>query len=229
METNESPLVLEFPLRGEWLAPTTPAKKIPSHGTNQFGLRYAYDFLQVDWQTKKLPFHSLSQWHYFFLGVPLRTCYCWGADIYAPFDGEVVAINCSYKERSRVFWLTDCLIALRHAYFFKARDGFEKIAGNYLVMKHREGVFAAFAHLQTDSIKVQLHQKIKRGDFLGKVGHSGNSTSPHLHFQLMDSDDFTQAKGIPCHFANYDRYEHHKWQPVTNGIPNERDRIRFLG
>ena len=33
--------LVEFPLGGEWLAPNTPGSKIPSHGTNRFGARYA--------------------------------------------------------------------------------------------------------------------------------------------------------------------------------------------
>jgi len=48
MKEIYKPIIVEFPLRGEWLAPNTPGKKIPSHGTDQLGTRYAYDFLQVD-------------------------------------------------------------------------------------------------------------------------------------------------------------------------------------
>ncbi|XUD28515.1 hypothetical protein IGJ26_001450 [Enterococcus sp. AZ095a] len=43
---KEQSITIEFPLRGEWLAPTTPAKKIPSHGTDRMGLRYAFDFFK---------------------------------------------------------------------------------------------------------------------------------------------------------------------------------------
>lgn len=227
MEIIENPLVVEFPLRGEWITPTTPAKQIPSHGTNRFGLRYAYDFLQVGEHNKRPSFHRLSHLRYVIFGVPLAACYCWGAEIYAPFDGEIVALNRDYSERPIVHWLSDYAIALRHAYFFKESDGFEKIGGNYLIIKHREGVFATFAHLQNGSINLQLNQKIKQGDYLGKVGHSGNSTSPHLHFQLMDSVDFATSKGIPCAFAHYQRFHNQGWETVTNGIPNATERIRF--
>ena len=47
IEAHE-PIIVEFPLRGEWLSPNTPGTKIPSHGTNHLGTRYAYDFIQVD-------------------------------------------------------------------------------------------------------------------------------------------------------------------------------------
>ena len=35
-----NPIIVEFPLRGEWNSPNTPGSKIPSHGTNQLGTRY---------------------------------------------------------------------------------------------------------------------------------------------------------------------------------------------
>jgi hypothetical protein len=41
-------VVVEFPLRGEWVAVRTPAHKIPSHGTELFGQRYAFDFVRPD-------------------------------------------------------------------------------------------------------------------------------------------------------------------------------------
>lgn len=75
---KEQPITIGFPLRGEWLAPTTPAEKIPSHGTDRMGLRYAFDFLQVNFEGKTKAFHDRSFLRYFFLGVPLESCYCWG-------------------------------------------------------------------------------------------------------------------------------------------------------
>lgn len=41
-------IVVDFPLRGEWTAYHTPAEKVPSHGTDQLGQRYAYDFVRFD-------------------------------------------------------------------------------------------------------------------------------------------------------------------------------------
>lgn len=40
MINMNKPIVVEFPLRGEWLSPNTPGAKIPSHGTNQAAVRY---------------------------------------------------------------------------------------------------------------------------------------------------------------------------------------------
>ena len=57
---KEQKITIGFPLRGEWLAPTTPAEKIPSHGTDRMGLRYAFDFLQVNFEGKTKAFHNRS-------------------------------------------------------------------------------------------------------------------------------------------------------------------------
>ena len=40
--------VVELPLRGEWSVERTPADRIPSHGTDLLGQRYAYDLLRTD-------------------------------------------------------------------------------------------------------------------------------------------------------------------------------------
>ena len=91
-------------------------------------------------------------------------------------------------------------------------------------MKCSDHVYAELVHLQMGSIKVSVGQSVKKGDVLGKVGHSGNSYAPHLHFQLMNSSDVATAKGIPCVFEQYEIF---KWQKVYNGIPTNKDRIRF--
>lgn len=226
---KERAVTIEFPLRGEWQAPTTPAKQVPSHGTNRMGLRYAFDFLQVDWEQNKKPFHRLSSLRYLLMGVPLEACYCWGQEIFAPCDGEILTVTDGIPERKTVHWLVDSAIAIKNAATFnERRDKYSQIAGNYLVMKCAEDVYIAFVHLQTDSIAVAPNEKIKKGTFLGRVGHSGNSTSPHLHFQVMDSSDIANAKGIPCRFEKYEIYQNNTWQTVYDQMPDADDRIRFI-
>ena len=222
-------IALEFPLRGEWLSPTTPAKRIPSHGTNKFGLRYAFDFLQVDWNRKGRPFYNTSVIKYLTLGVKLKVCYCWGENVYAPCDGEVVKIVDGIVERNTVFWLSDSFRALRNSLFFDHnKDGFSTLAGNYVIIKHSDNVYVALAHLQNGSIAVSLNEKIKKGTLLGRVGHSGNSMMPHLHFQVMDRLDVANAIGLSCVFEEYEAFRNNKWQVVYNSIPSDTERFRFL-
>lgn len=72
MKGFDAPVIIGFPLRGEWMAPNTQGKKIPSHGTDQLGERYAFDFLQVDWARTGRPFYHTSLLRYLFFGVPLN-------------------------------------------------------------------------------------------------------------------------------------------------------------
>ena len=96
--------------------------------------------------------------------------------------------------------------------------------GNYDKLKHVKDMHW---DLLVIDVKVRIGQKVKKGDLLGCIGHSGNSFFPHLHFQLMDSDDMCSAKGIPCAFANYEVFKNGEWETITNGIPTDKDRIRF--
>jgi hypothetical protein len=48
MSELDDPVVVEFPLRGEWSVERTPAYRIPSHGTDLLGQRYAYDLVRAD-------------------------------------------------------------------------------------------------------------------------------------------------------------------------------------
>lgn len=225
----EHAVIVEFPLRGEWMAPTTPATKVPSHGIDILGETYAYDFVQVDHRRKGKPFYPTSLLRYFFFGVPLRKTYGWGENVYAPCDGVIVKAVDGYPERARAHVLTDTLIAFKNALAFNpAKDDIRTVAGNYLIIKCDQNVYAAFAHLKKGSITVAVGQSVKKGDLLGKVGHSGNSTAPHLHFQLMDRDDLRTAKGIPCAFESIELFQNGQWKTVYRAAPSRKDRFRFL-
>ena len=83
---------VDFPLRGEWTAATTPAHKIPSHGTDLLGMTYAYDFVRLDWSRKGIHFHTKGAFQYLFGCIGLNDCPGWAQGIYSPFDGEVIKV-----------------------------------------------------------------------------------------------------------------------------------------
>ena len=229
MKKIEKPIIVEFPLRGEWLAPNTPGTKIPSHGTDALGSRFAYDFLQVDWERKGRPNYRIHPLRYLFFGAKLTDCHCWGQNVYAPCDGQIIDAADGYNERSRIHILPDLFVAIKNALFFDPRkDDLQKVAGNYVIMRCSDNVYAALVHFQRDSVRVSKGQYVKKGDLLGNVGHSGNSTAPHLHFQLMDSGNMSDAKGLPCAFESYELFKDNEWKTINNGVPTNKDRIRFL-
>ena len=229
MNEIEKPIIVEFPLRGEWLTPNTPGKRIPSHGTNRFGTRYAYDFLQVDWKRKGWPSYRIHWLQYLLFGVALHQCYCWGQEIYAPCDGIIVQAADGYRERTRVHLLADLFVAIKNSHNQNPnKDKIQSITGNYIIMQCGKEIYAGFAHLQKDSIRVAIGQYVKKGDILARVGHSGNSFFPHLHFQLMDHYEILSANGLPCAFEQYESYQNGAWRTVLNGIPMDKERIRFV-
>jgi hypothetical protein len=201
MNNFENAISIEFPLRGEWMSPNTPGTKIPSHGSDQLGQTYAYDFLQVNWDKKGMHFYDASALRYFLIGVPLNKNFCWGKDIYAPCDGKIVKAEDGLKERKITYLLSDLTIVLKNA-FFANLNKLHSLLGNNIIMECDNNVYALFAHLQNGSINVSVGENIKKGQKIGKVGHSGNSTAAHLHFQLMDNINLLEAKGISCVFEN---------------------------
>jgi len=224
------PIVVDFPLRGEWIAPNTPGFKVPSHGTDMLAQTYAYDFMQVDWHyPKSYRFFTKPFVPALLFGVRLKDCLGWLQPIHAPFAGEVVQAEDGVEERDPVHFFRDMFLALKTGIFFKEKDNLalKKVLGNHIILKG-EQCYAFFAHGHTGSIRVKTGDKVTTGQQLAEVGHSGNSTAPHLHFQLMDGPVLMEANGLPCCFREYELFQDGEWQKVSNGIPGRYDRIRVM-
>ena len=56
--------------------------------------------------------------------------------------------------------------------------------GNFLVIQHPDGTFGTYWHMPRNSIVVSVGQVVERGQMLAKVGNTGNSSTPHLHFDV---------------------------------------------
>lgn len=108
------------------------------------------------------------------------------------------------------------------------KDNIQAITGNYVIIKYGENIYAALCHLQTGSVQVSVGDAVTKGELIGRVGHSGNSLAPHLHFQLMDSSDILTANGLPCAFEEYEVFREGRWERAVNAVPTSKDRIRFL-
>jgi hypothetical protein len=217
--------VVELPLRGEWCALNTPAHRIPSHGTDYFAQRYAYDFARVG--SEGMRFQPGSMLRHLTAGVPASQFFCWDQPVEAAFSGQVVAVGDGWPDRRHVAALWEIL---RGTFFARPpRDGdYRPLAGNYVLVAGVPGV-ALYAHLRCGSVSVLEGESIAAGAMIGSVGNSGNSTMPHLHFHLMDGPDPLRASGVPCVFRRYEAFVNGEWVSVHHGAPNRLERIRATG
>ena len=218
------PRVVELPLRGEWLAFNSPGDRVPSHGTDMLGQRFAYDFIRVD-RRKGWHVHPAGTLRSNLVGFPVRECYAWGQPIHMPFDGEIVEAVDGVPERRRIVPIREIALALKNGITFRP-DRLDRILGNHVIARSGS-VYAGFAHLAPGSVAVRAGESVRTGQVIGRVGHTGNSTAPHLHFQLMDGPDLLTANGVPCAFRSYEvERDDGGWTEVRDGIPKRAHRIR---
>jgi murein DD-endopeptidase MepM/ murein hydrolase activator NlpD len=69
--------------------------------------------------------------------------------------------------------------------------------GNSVIARLDDGLYMLYGHLQAGSLKVKDGDRVRRGDPLGLVGNSGNSSAPHLHFRVMDGPSPLTSEGVP--------------------------------
>jgi murein DD-endopeptidase MepM/ murein hydrolase activator NlpD len=226
-QDSTAPAPVVFPLpAGEWYAPNTPGHRVPSHGTDQLGQRYAYDFVHAaDWE---LGNSFRGGMRYFFGGgISLKRSRGMNAPILAPIGGTVIAAKDGWPERKRATPI-DILAALTAGMRLsepKLRADYRIVAGNYIIIAGQQG-FAFLAHATTGSICVAEGQQVRAGEPVARVGDTGNSTAPHLHYHLMDGPDLWTAKGLPSCFTAYERLVDGEWRRVENGVPGRADRLR---
>jgi hypothetical protein len=116
--------------------------------------------------------------------------FAFGAEVVAAGVGTVVAVRDGAQEGTP-FRLPTTL------------QGPGDYSGNKVVVQHGPGVFATYAHLQPGSIPVRMGDRVAAGQPLGRVGSTGNSFAPHLHFQLSDGPDLTTATSLPFVLDRY--------------------------
>ena len=94
-----------------------------------------------------------------------------GVDVNINVIGKsVVAVKAGTVEKSR---------ALRNS------NGTYRSYGEYVVINHHDGTMTLYAHMLSGSRKVVEGQKVSQGQVIGTVGSTGNSSGPHLHFEVI--------------------------------------------
>lgn len=163
-----------LPFKDSWTVVNGGVDKGSSHSWNIPTQRYAYDFLMLDNNGKSFARDNTKPADY----------HCYGKEVLAPADGEVIEAASGYS---------DSLILGNGQVDCSARD----IRGNHILIRHNEGEYSLLAHLQPDSIRVKNGDAVKRGQCLARCGNSGNSSEPHLHFQLQNGVSFYSSAGLP--------------------------------
>ena len=140
-------------------------------------------------------------------GTRFDDYYAYGADVLAAADGHVISAANDQPEDPSAMQRPN---ETQEAYFARLQKeqgerlakGLKAITGNYVMIDHGKNEYSLYAHLQPDSVRVHVGYEIKAGDVIGKLGSSGNSTEPHLHFHVCDKPDPLMCAGIPVNFSN---------------------------
>ncbi len=184
-----------FPLRGVWYAGNGPT----FYTAHRWALpeEFAFDIAKLD---KGGLSHKGD-------GTKFTDYYAYGANVMAAADGKVVGGNNDTAEDPTAMQKpgesqADFFQRLLQEQAQRMSGGTPAIAGNYVMIDHGNGEFALYAHLQRHSVRVHAGDTVKAGQVIGLLGSSGNSTEPHLHFQLCDKPDPLMCAGIPVDFTN---------------------------
>jgi len=65
--------------------------------------------------------------------------------------------------------------------------GEDPILGKYIIISHENNMVSLYGHLSSINPATSLHAKVQSGSVIAKVGSTGQSTGPHLHFELRQN------------------------------------------
>lgn len=121
----------------------------------------------------------------------------YGKDVLAVADAQVVSVKDGIPENkpgeeSRAIRMT-----------------LETLLGNHVILDLGDHLYAVYAHLQPGSLQVKVGDNTRRGQVIGRVGNSGNSDAPHLHFHVARAQTFDQVTSLQSEPFPYtfDRFE----------------------
>jgi murein DD-endopeptidase MepM/ murein hydrolase activator NlpD len=170
----KSTLPMGLPFQGQWLVFWGGDHETVNYHVKSPSQRRAADLVIVNAEGKSYKGDGKKNEDYF----------AYGKNILAVADGTVVQAIDGMQENAP--GVMSPLMAL----------------GNSVVIEHPGPVFSMYAHLKTGSVKVKAGAKVKKGTVVGLCGNSGNTSEPHLHFQLQDGPLVDHSWGVEPIFAN---------------------------
>jgi len=177
-----APLVIAPPLRGSGWLNANGCCDASAHRSARLAVDGArlvkIETFAIDWlQLEGTRFYAGD-------GTRNEDYFAFGAELLAVADGTVVFVRDGIPEETPNEPPTTVHQPLDYG-------------GNEVVLELEPGVFAFYGHMQPGSIRVQIGNVVKTGQVLGLLGNTGNSTAPHLHFQLADGPDILTATSLP--------------------------------
>ena len=76
--------------------------------------------------------------------------------------------------------------------------------GNYVIIQHDDGNYTLYAHLSPNTITVREGDTVDQGQVIAKMGTSGCSTGPHLHFEVRLGENTSDARVDPLEYVDKD-------------------------
>lgn len=171
-------------------------------GTNEFlnyhyvyeSQRYAYDLVMMKDRQTYQDNRLLNESYYAF-----------DKEVVAPANGKVVKVMNNIADN------------------IPGEMNEKEPAGNYVILQHENREYSLLAHFKQYSIEVKEGDTVKQGQMLGRCGNSGNSSEPHIHFQVMDSSDYVNCQSIRISFN--DGIEPIQGDTVTIYTPNVKSKM----
>lgn len=199
------PVEVAPPVTGRWSALNSPADRTPSHGIHAHGQTYAIDIVAEPAPGARPGFRWFRP-----LARRPRDFPAHDAPVLAVADATVVRAVGHRRDHLSRTSLPGLLYLMLVEGPVRELAGTGHILGNHVVLDLGNGTFAAYAHLRRGSLTVREGDRVRAGQPVARCGNSGNSSEPHLHFQLMDAPDPDAARGVPF-----------SWRGI--GVPRNRE------
>jgi murein DD-endopeptidase MepM/ murein hydrolase activator NlpD len=207
--------VLAPPLEGTWRA-FSGAGDNNSHHRRQFmvlGGRAAQPGRHaIDWK------RIVDGQHISGPGDANRSYYSYGAPVLAVANGTVVAVKDGIPDNTPGHVGAEAL-----------KLTLDTVGGNFVVLDVGQGQFAHYMHLQPGSLRIKVGQRIRRGDVIARVGNSGSSFEPHLHFEVTTSPTLIVGEGLPYLLDEYEAVTEGSPQRRRRELPTKGTTVRFPG
>ena len=182
-------VVLGSPLRGSgWVAANGCCNELTSHrgavlpvnGHLRVPERFAIDWVKLDAHGRMFtgPVDRLSSYAYY------------GTDVLSVAAGTVVRTHDGEPEQTPPNPPSTVPTP-------------DSAGGNWVMVNLGDGNFAFYAHLQRHSLAVRVGDRVRKGQRIGLLGNTGNSTAPHLHFQISSNASPLDSNGLPYRFARF--------------------------